>query len=232
MQLINVLQQRFPEIVVGTYQHIEMTVLSMLFAILISVPLGIYLTRHQKFAELIIGITAVFQTIPSLALLGFMIPLFGIGFLPAVIALTIYGLLPILRNTYTGILGVDEAVREAGKGMGMTPQQVLFMVEIPLALPIIMAGIRTATVLIIGVATIATLIGSGGLGDLIYRGIAMASTELILCGAIPAAILALVFDFALKKLENMVTPKVNKKSQTNKKAVSKWKEKLYWKEVS
>lgn len=210
MEFLNVLQERLPDILTGTGQHIEMTALSMFFAILISVPLGVFLTRHRKFAEPVIGITAVFQTIPSLALLGFMIPLFGIGFLPAVIALTIYGLLPILRNTYTGILGVDQAAIEAGKGMGMTPRQVLFMVEIPLALPIIMAGIRTATVLIIGVATIATLIGSGGLGDLIYRGIAMASTDLILAGAIPAAILALVFDFGLKKIENMVTPRGKK----------------------
>jgi len=210
MQLLNVLQERLPDILVGTGQHMEMTLLSMFFAILISVPLGVFLTRHRDMAETIIGVTAVFQTIPSLALLGMMIPLFGIGFLPAVIALTIYGLLPILRNTYTGIISVDQAAIEAGKGMGMTPRQLLFMVEIPLALPIIMAGIRTATVLIIGVATIATLIGSGGLGDLIYRGIAMASTELILAGAIPAAILALVFDFGLKKIEERVTPKGKK----------------------
>ena len=207
MQLFNVLQDRLPDILLGTGQHIEMTALSMFFAILISVPLGVFLTRHRELAEPVIGVTAVFQTIPSLALLGFMIPLFGIGFLPAVIALTVYGLLPILRNTYTGIIGVDQASIEAGIGMGMTPRQVLLMVEIPLALPIIMAGIRTATVLIIGVATIATLIGSGGLGDLIYRGIAMASTELILAGAIPAALLALVFDFGLKRIENKVTPK-------------------------
>lgn len=213
MSLFNVLQERLPDILIGTGQHIEMTALSMFFAILISVPLGVFLTRHRRFAEPVIGVTAVFQTIPSLALLGFMIPLFGIGFLPAVIALTIYGLLPILRNTYTGITSVDQAAIEAGKGMGMTPGQILFMVEIPLALPIIMAGIRTATVLIIGVATIATLIGSGGLGDLIYRGIAMASTELILVGAIPAAILALVFDFGLKKIEDLVTPK-GKKAQS------------------
>jgi len=210
MELLKVLQERLPDILVGTGQHIEMTALSMFFAILISVPLGVFLTRHRNLAETVIGITAVFQTIPSLALLGIMIPLFGIGFLPAVIALTIYGLLPILRNTYTGIISVDQAAIEAGKGMGMTTRQILFMVEVPLALPIIMAGIRTATVLIIGVATIATLIGSGGLGDLIYRGIAMASTELILAGAIPAAILALVFDFGLKKLEDWVTPKGKK----------------------
>lgn len=223
MQLLKVLQERLPDILVGTGQHIEMTVLSMFFAILISVPLGIFLTRHRGLAETIIGITAIFQTIPSLALLGIMIPLFGIGFLPAVIALTIYGLLPILRNTYTGIISVDQAAIESGKGMGMTQRQVLFMVEIPLALPIIMAGIRTATVLIIGVATIATLIGSGGLGDLIYRGIAMASNDLILAGAIPAAILALVFDFGLKKIEDWVTPKgskilnqINKSEKANK----------------
>lgn len=201
------LQNRWPEIIVGTWQHIQLTLVALFIANLIALPLGIVLTRKRKIAETIIGITSVFQTIPSLALLGFMVPLFGIGFGPAIIALTIYGLLPILRNTYTGILGVDQAVIDAGTGMGMTSRQVLFMIELPLALPIIMAGIRTATVMVIGVATLAALVGAGGLGDLIFRGIAMARQDLILAGAIPAALLSVIFDYGLKKIEIAVQPK-------------------------
>jgi len=201
------LQNRWPEIVIGTWQHIQLTLVALFIANLIALPLGIMLTRKRKIAETVIGITSVFQTIPSLALLGFMVPLFGIGFGPAIIALTIYGLLPILRNTYTGILGVDQAVIDAGTGMGMTSRQVLFMIELPLALPIIMAGIRTATVMVIGVATLAALVGAGGLGDLIFRGIAMARQDLILAGAIPAALLSIVFDYGLKKIEIAVQPK-------------------------
>lgn len=162
------LQNRWPEIIIGTWQHLQLTIVALFIANLIALPLGILLTRKRKIAETIIGITSVFQTIPSLALLGFMVPLFGIGFGPAIIALTVYGLLPILRNTYTGILGVDQSVIDAGTGMGMTSRQVLFMIELPLALPIIMAGIRTATVMVIGVATLAALVGAGGLGDLIF----------------------------------------------------------------
>ncbi len=201
------LQNRWPEILIGTWQHIQLTLVALFIANLIALPLGIVLTRKRKIAETIIGITSVFQTIPSLALLGFMVPLFGIGFGPAIIALTIYGLLPILRNTYTGILGVDQAVIDAGTGMGMTSRQVLFMIELPLALPIIMAGIRTATVMVIGVATLAALVGAGGLGDLIFRGIAMARQDLILAGAIPAALLSIIFDYGLKKIEIAVQPK-------------------------
>jgi osmoprotectant transport system permease protein len=136
-----------------------------------------------------------------------MLPIFGIGKVPAIIALTLYALLPILRNTYTGILGVDPALVDAGRGMGMTSRQILFMVELPLTLPIIMAGVRTATVLTIGVAALATFIGAGGLGDLIDRGLRVADKNLILIGAIPAAILAILFDLFLRKLEEKVTPR-------------------------
>ncbi len=202
-----IMQSRWEDIVLAASQHIELTIISLLLANLIAIPAGIILTRYRRWAELVIGITAVFQTIPSLALLGFMIPLLGIGTVPAIVALTIYGLLPIMRNTYTGILGVSASVVEAGIGMGMTSLQVLRMIELPMALPVIMAGIRTATVLLIGVATLAALIGAGGLGDLIFRGIAMANSELILAGALPAALLALVFDYVLKKLEIWVQPK-------------------------
>lgn len=210
MDIFNVFQDRWPDILTGFIQHIQLTFVSLFFAIIIAVPLGIILTRYRKVAEAVIGVTAVAQTIPSLALLGFMIPLMGIGFLPAIVALTIYGLMPIVRNTYTGIVGVNQAATEAGIGMGMTSGQVLIMVEIPLALSFIMAGIRTSTVLIIGVATLASLIGAGGLGDLIFRGIAMSSNELILAGALPAALLAIIFDYLFKWIEISVTPRGSK----------------------
>lgn len=196
----------------ATWQHLELSLIAVIISILIAVPTGIILTRYQRLASPIIGLASLFQTIPSLALLGFMIPLLGIGWTPAIVALTIYGLLPILRNTYTGILNVDKSIIEAGVGMGMTSLQVLVKVELPLALSVIMAGIRTATVMIIGVATLAALIGAGGLGDLIFRGIALVSGDLILAGAIPAALLALIFDTLLEWLEKMVTPKGIKKA--------------------
>jgi osmoprotectant transport system permease protein len=207
MGLINAFIERKDDIWISFQEHVLLSGIAMLLAILIAVPLGIWLTRNKKLAELIIGVAAIIQTIPSLALLGFMLPIFGIGKVPAIIALTLYALLPILRNTYTGILGVDPALVDAGRGMGMTSRQILFMVELPLTLPIIMAGVRTATVLTIGVAALATFIGAGGLGDLIDRGLRVADKNLILTGAIPAAILAILFDLALRKLEEKVTPK-------------------------
>jgi osmoprotectant transport system permease protein len=210
-QLLVVFQDRWPDIAAASWEHLELTFVSLVLANLIAIPVGIMLTRYRRLAEPVIGVAAVFQTVPSLALLGFMIPLFGIGTMPAIIALTIYGLLPILRNTYTGILGVAPAAVEAGVGMGMTSRQVLVMVELPLALPVIMAGIRTATVLIVGVATLAALIGAGGLGDLIFRGIAMANSPLILAGALPAALMAILFDYSLKRLEVMVQPRGTKR---------------------
>ncbi|MGN1385970.1 MAG: osmoprotectant update ABC transporter permease/substrate-binding subunit OpuFB [Bacillus sp. (in: firmicutes)] len=182
-------------------EHIQISFIALFFAVLIAIPLGIYLTNKKKIAESIIGITAVLQTIPSLALLGLLIPLFGIGKVPAIIALVIYALLPILRNTYTGINEVDASLKEAATAMGMNTWKRLTKVELPLAMPVIMAGIRTAMVLIVGTATLAALIGAGGLGDLILLGIDRNNTYLIVLGAVPAAILALVFDFLLKKLE-------------------------------
>ncbi|NLA25891.1 MAG: ABC transporter permease [Firmicutes bacterium] len=206
MVLFETFLQRKDLISLALKDHILLVFVAMFLAILIAVPLGIVLTDFRKFAEPIIGVTAVAQTIPSLALLGFMLPLVGIGKTNAIIALTIYALLPILRNTYTGILEVDPSTIEVGKGMGMTLWQILYMVELPLALPVIMAGIRTSTVITIGVATLATFVGAGGLGDLIYRGITMQNNHLILTGAIPAALLAIITDFIFKKFEVWVTP--------------------------
>ena len=205
--MIEIFHSRSDAILVASWEHLQLTFISLFLATFIAIPLGILLTRYKKWSEPIICITAIFQTVPSLALLGFMIPLLGIGTTPAIVALTIYGLLPILRNTYTGIVGVNSATVEAGTGMGMTSLQVLWMVELPMALSIIMAGVRTATVLIIGVATLAALIGAGGLGDLIYRGIAMSNSPLILAGALPAALLAIFFDFSLKYLETKSQPR-------------------------
>jgi osmoprotectant transport system permease protein len=217
---LNVFVTRWPDIWSLTLEHLYLSLISIVISILISVPLGIWLTRHRKISDAVIGVTSIFQTIPSLALLVFLVPIIGTGKLPAIIALTIYGLLPILRNTYLGILSVDDSLIEAGIGMGMTSKQVLWKIELPLALNVVMGGVRTASVLIIGVATIAGLIGAGGLGDLIYRGLQTYNTGLILAGAIPSALLAILFDFILKRLEIDVTPRgLSKDMKKSKKGI-------------
>lgn len=188
-------------------QHIYLSFIALAIGIGIALPLGIFVARYRKFAEPIIGVTAVFQTIPSLALFGFLVPLIGIGTMTALIALIIYALLPILRNTYTGITTIDDSIIEAGRGMGMTTSQLLRQIEFPLALPFIMAGIRTATVLTVGIATLATFVGAGGLGDVIYRGLQSYNNALVLAGALPVALLAILFDLVLKWIEKKATPK-------------------------
>ncbi|MBM7564966.1 osmoprotectant transport system permease protein [Paenibacillus sacheonensis] len=198
---------RKEDILRATLEHIQISLIALAIAIVISIPLGLLLTRFPRLASPVIGIASLFQTIPSLALLGFMIPILGIGFAPAIVALTVYALLPILRNTYTGIMNVEKPIKEAGIGMGMTSMQVMWKVELPLALNVIMAGIRTATVMIIGVATLASLIGAGGLGDLIFRGISTVNTDLILAGTIPAALMALLFDYLIGRMERAITPR-------------------------
>jgi len=192
-------------------EHMYLSLVAIALAIIIAVPLGIYLTRHKKLADPIMGIASAIQTIPSLALLVFLVPFIGTGKPPAIVALTIYGLLPILRNTYLGILGVNRSIVEAGIGMGMTSRQVLWIVQLPLALSVIMGGIRTAAVLVIGVATMAGLIGAGGLGDFIFRGLQTYNSALILAGAIPSAIIAIVFDQILKRVENRAKPGIKRK---------------------
>ncbi|KMY32776.1 glycine/betaine ABC transporter permease [Lysinibacillus xylanilyticus] len=198
---LDVFSERKGQLIASLVEHIQISFIALFFAVVIAIPLGIYLTNKKKIAESIIGISAVLQTIPSLALLGLLIPLFGIGKVPAIIALVVYALLPILRNTFTGINEVDPSLKEAAMAMGMNTRKRLVKVELPLAMPVIMAGIRTAMVLIVGTATLAALIGAGGLGDIILLGIDRNNTALIILGAVPAAILALVFDFLLKKLE-------------------------------
>ncbi|WP_350342798.1 ABC transporter permease [Proteinivorax tanatarense] len=207
LDFFEIVTTRTDELILYLLQHLQLSMISLAIVVVIAVPLGIVLTRYKRFAEPVIGITAIFQTIPSLALLGFMIPILGLGIWPAIVALTMYGLLPILRNTYTGISEVDPSIIEAGRGMGMTDMQILFKIQLPLSLSVIMAGIRTSTVLIIGVATLASLAGSGGLGEFIFRGISTSRDGLILAGAIPAALLAIAFDTGIKQLEILSTPK-------------------------
>ncbi|MDQ0158306.1 ABC transporter permease/substrate-binding protein [Alkalibacillus salilacus] len=202
-ELWNVFQNRQGELWQALIEHIQISLIALFFAVLIAVPLGIYLTRKGRISEPIIGVAAVAQTVPSLALLGLFIPLFGIGKVPAVIALVLYALLPVLRNTYTGILEVERSLIEAATAMGMNTRKRLMKVELPIALPVIMAGIRTSMVLIVGTTTIAALIGAGGLGDLILLGIDRNDTALIILGAIPAALLALLFDRLLRKMETL-----------------------------
>ncbi|MGE7919015.1 osmoprotectant update ABC transporter permease/substrate-binding subunit OpuFB [Viridibacillus sp. NPDC093762] len=201
--LIDVFNERKGQLLASLLEHIQISFIALFFAVVIAIPLGIYLTNKKKIAESIIGLSAVLQTIPSLALLGLLIPLFGIGKIPAIIALVVYALLPILRNTYTGINEVDASLKEAAMAMGMNTRKRLVKVELPLAMPVIMAGIRTAMVLIVGTATLAALIGAGGLGDIILLGIDRNNTALIILGAAPAALLALAFDFLLKQLESL-----------------------------
>src|SRR5690625_5095629 len=186
------------------WEHLQISLISLLIAIIIAVPLGLVLTRYQRAAEPIIGLSAIMQTIPSLAVLAFLIPFFGIGTTPAIIALTLYGLLPILRNVYTGIKEVDPALKEAATGMGMSSFRRLTKVELPIATPVIMAGIRTSMVLIVGTTTIAALIGAGGLGEIILLGLDRgADVNLIILGAIPAALLAIALDFILRGFERI-----------------------------
>jgi len=192
------------EILRATLEHIVIVAISVGVAIAIGVPLGIWCTRHTAAGRFVLRIVDAIQTIPSLALFGLLIPvpfIGGIGTRTAIVALILYSLLPIVRNTLTGIRGVDPVVLDAGVAMGLTPRQLLRQVELPLAMPTIVAGIRIATVIGIGVATIAAAIGGGGLGTLIFRGVAMVDTRLMLAGAAPAAALALVADVVLSFVE-------------------------------
>jgi osmoprotectant transport system permease protein len=200
----NFFQSHRSEIFNATLDHLTLVVIAMAFAIAIAVPLGMLIVEHRHLRTIALGIASVFQTIPSLALFGFLIPIpfiGGIGRRTAIVALVLYALLPILRNTYVGLSGVDPAILEAAEAMGMTTTQILLRVRLPLALSIILAGIRTATVITIGVATIAAAIGAGGLGTFIFRGVAMVSDAVILAGAIPAALLAVFADLLLGQLE-------------------------------
>jgi ABC-type proline/glycine betaine transport system permease subunit len=192
------------EILSATLEHLVLVTVSMFIAILIAVPLGLFVVHRPALRSLALTVANIFQTIPSLALFGFLIPIpfiGGIGRRTAIVALVLYALLPILRNTYVGLTHIDPSVLEAAEAMGMTPSQILFRVRLPLAVSVILAGIRTATVITIGIATIAAAIGAGGLGTFIFRGVALVNDSLLLAGAIPAALLALLADALLGLLE-------------------------------
>jgi len=191
------LMERWQELWQKTLEHLALTGLSTGIAIAAGIPAGIWIYRTPRIRGLILGFAGVIQTVPSLAVLALLLPVFGIGMKPAIIALTLYALLPILRNTCTGLSEVPESTREAARGLGFTAIQQLFMVELPLAVPFIFAGIRTATVIGVGIATLCSFIGAGGLGDFINRGLAMNNSRLLLLGAVPAGILAMVLDGAL-----------------------------------
>lgn len=209
MRLAGFFAQHGDEILRATFEHVSLVFWSMLLAIAAGVPLGVLVTRRPWLAKPILGGANIAETIPSLALFGFLLPVPWLGDRAerlAVAALALYALLPIIRNTVTGIDGVDRAVREAARGMGMTDWQILFKVELPLSLSTVIAGIRVATVLTIGIATIAAAVGTGGLGEFIFRGLAMVNNQLILAGAIPAALLALLADFGLSLIERRLRP--------------------------
>jgi osmoprotectant transport system permease protein len=205
--IVNFLLTHKREVAMLTGEHLWLVGFAMLFAVAIGVPLGILLTRRPKLKTLILGSTNIVQTIPSLALFGLLLPLPWLGARAdrlAIFALALYALLPVVRNTYVGITGISEPVREAAVAMGLTSRQLLWLVELPLASPVILAGIRVATVITIGVATIAAAIGAGGLGEFIFRGIAMVDNGVILAGAIPAALMALLADFLLGGIEKLL----------------------------
>ncbi|HXM21702.1 MAG TPA: ABC transporter permease [Terriglobales bacterium] len=209
MNIWQFMLQNHTEVLELTLEHLWLVGISTLLAVLIGIPLGILITRWPALNKPILGGANIIQTIPSLALFGFLLPAPWIGARAdrlAILALALYALLPLIRNTYAGIQGVDRAVVEAGRGMGMTDRQLLFQVELPLALGVIIAGVRVATVISVGLATIAAAIGAGGLGEYIFRGLAMVNNQVILAGAIPAAAMALLADVSLGWLEKHLSP--------------------------
>lgn len=196
---------RAPELWSKILEHLLLTGLSTGIAIFVGVPLGIWILNNNRVRGTVLSVAGIVQTIPSLALLAFLLPFFGIGIRPALVALTLYALLPIVRNTYTGLAGVSPAIVEAAQGLGFSKRQRLWMVEMPLALPVVVAGIRTAAVIGVGIATLSAFIGAGGLGDFINRGLALNNTRLILLGSLPAAVLALLLDFIIGRVERFLT---------------------------
>jgi len=200
-----------PLILYLTFQHVTIVGVAVGLAILTGVPIGIAITQNKRAAEIVLYAAAVVMTIPSVALFGILMPVLsligqGIGYLPAVVAVLLYSQLPIIRNTYTAILNVDPALREAARGMGMTPRQRLWRVEIPLAVPVIMAGVRVAVVINIGITAIATYIGAGGLGTLISRGISQTDPRQLVTGAVMVSLLAVLADYGLLWMQRRLTP--------------------------
>lgn len=206
IDMISFLNEYGSDLLLKTWEQLYISLISLGAGIVVAVPLGILLTRFPKTAKVVIAIASMLQTVPSLALLALMIPIFGIGKFPAIVALFIYSLLPILRNTYIGMEGVDPVLLDSAKGMGMTGWQRVWQISLPQALPVIMAGIRLSAVYLIAWATLASYIGAGGLGDFIFNGLNLYQPDLIIGGTIPVSILALLTDFLLSKLERRLTP--------------------------
>lgn len=195
------------DIIIKTWEHFYISVFALILGIIVAVPLGILLSKTKKIAKVVMSIVSVLQTLPSLAILALMIPFLGVGKVPAIIALFIYTLLPILNNTFIGMESVNKDLKGAGTSMGMTKIQSIFLLEFPLATPVIMAGIRLSAVYAVSWATLASYIGAGGLGDFIFNGLNLYQPEFILGGAILVTILALLVDFVLSKVEKVATPK-------------------------
>ncbi|UII22252.1 ABC transporter permease/substrate-binding protein [Fulvivirga ligni] len=203
-QFISFIGSHKAELLEQTLEHLWLTLLSLAIATVIGLSIGILISKKKNIASAVLGFVNGIQTIPSIALLGFLLPFLGIGVVPAIVALFLYALLPIVRNTYTGITEIDPAIKEAAVGMGMSPRQVLLKVEIPLAMPVLFAGIRTAFVINVGVATLCALIAAGGLGEFIFRGLSTNNPHMILAGAIPAALMALLFDALMGYIQQHV----------------------------
>lgn len=198
--------EQYSRILLLTWEHIYISLIALLITLVICIPLGIYLTKNERLATIVIGTANVFQTIPSLALLGFLIFIIGIGNKNAICALVMFAMLPVLQNTYIGIKNISPPLIQAARGMGMTDMQILFKVELPLALPVIVGGIRVASVWIIGTASLAAAIGGGGLGRLIFSGLASLRNEVIFAGALPTTLLALLSDQGLKWFQLYLSP--------------------------
>ncbi len=207
MTFFQFLQTGYPDILKSVFEHIRLVAISVLAGMVVSIPLGILLTRHKKAAGVVLALAGVIQTIPGLVMLGFALILIGIGLLPALVVLSLYSILPILRNTYTGIIEVDPSLVEAARGIGMNSAQILFGVQLPLALPTIISGIRISAVYIVSWATLAGLIGAGGLGDLIWTGLSTYNTNYILSGAIPSAVLAFLISGLVGLIQKLITPR-------------------------
>ncbi|AKC67409.1 ABC transporter permease [Bacillus altitudinis] len=205
-QIIDFLEKNGGELLTKMWEHLYISLIAVVLGIIVAVPLGVILTRMKRGAGFVIGVVNIFQTLPSLAILAFFIPILGVGKIPAIVALFFYSVLPILRNTYAGVQGVNKNLLESGKGIGMTTWEQIRLVELPLAVPVIMAGVRTSTIYLIGWTTLAAFIGGGGLGDYILIGLQLYQPEYIIAGAIPVTILAVIIDLTLMKVEKKVTP--------------------------
>lgn len=200
------LSKNYADLLAKCGEHLYISAISLILGIIVAVPIGILLIRSKKVAKIVMAIASILQTVPSFALLALMIPLFGVGVKPAIAALFIYSLLPIMRNTYLGIDGVNKDLLDAAKGMGMSRSQVLFKVQIPMAMPVIMSGIRLSAVYVLAWATLASYVGAGGLGDYIFNGLDNAILPMVIWGTIPVTLMAILIDFLLGRIEDRLSP--------------------------